>query len=149
PARSFLVGQTLHNLARRAKDGLNVVVIVRDGEDMVAPKSSEALYPGDHILCFATDIEIERCKDDINVRMEGDESSKHLESFDLRRFTVQSNSSFNRDPIRTSGIREKFDCIVVGLERGGHRNRSPKSDTVLLDGDVLWVVGARKKLQEL
>jgi CPA2 family monovalent cation:H+ antiporter-2 len=149
PARSFLVGRSLQDLALRENYGLNVVVIVRDGENTVAPKATEPLYPGDHILCFATDAEIERFKDDIDVKTGGGEAAEDLESFDLKRLTVQGSSPFKGVPIKTSGFREKFDCIVVGLERGGQRTRSPKSDVVLSEGDVLLVVGERKKLQAL
>jgi len=149
PTRSFLVGKALQELVLREKYGLNVVVIVRDGENIVAPKAAEPLYPGDHLLCFATDVEIERFKEDINVSADREDTAKDLEAYDLKRLRVKESSKIKGLTIRASGFREQFNCIVVGLERGGHRSRSPKSDTVLSVGDVLWVVGEGKRLQEL
>jgi CPA2 family monovalent cation:H+ antiporter-2 len=150
PARSFLVGRSLLDLELREKYGLNVVVVVRDDENIVAPKASEALYPGDRLLCFATDAEIERFREDIEAKAQDvGGRQKDVEEYELRRVKVQEGSRFNGVSIRQSGIRERFDCIVVGLERAGKRIRSPKSDTTLTDTDVLWIVGETKKVQGL
>jgi CPA2 family monovalent cation:H+ antiporter-2 len=149
PARSFVVGRSLLELKLREQYGLNIVVIVRDGENIVAPKASEPLYPSDRILCFATDVEVERFKRDIEASSVEQDVAKDLEAYDIRRLRVEGKSRLRGASIRQSGIREAFDCIVVGLERGEQRLRSPGSDLELAEGDVLWIVGEPQKLQAL
>lgn len=149
PAHSFVVGCSLLDLKLREKYGLNVVVINRDLESIVAPKATELLYPGDRLLCFATDIEVERFKSDIEARKDVGSEYPNINTYELRRFKVHANSRFNGISIRESGIREVYDCIVVGLEQGGERVRSPKSETTLGENMVLWIIGDIKKLQSL
>lgn len=149
PARSHLVGHTLLELALRETYGLNVVVIIRDGETLVAPKASEMIYPADSLLVFATDGEIERFRTDLEGRPSPASSSGDLAAYELRRMKIQGASPLSGSTIRDSGIRERFDCIVVGLERHGEKIRSPKSDLLLSVDDVLWVVGENRMVQKL
>lgn len=149
PVRSFLVGRKLIELKLREQYGLNVVVIVRDGEHIVAPQATEVLYPSDRLLCFATDSEIERFRRDISLPSGSELVPQQIEAYDIRRLRVKEASKLRSASIRQSGIREQFGCIVVGLERGGQRIRSPASDLSLEADDILWVVGERRKLETL
>jgi len=149
PARSFLVGKSLLELKLREKYGLIVVVIVREGENIVAPKATEPLYPGDGLFCFATDAEVETFKQDIRADGERPGAERDFNNYEMKKLKVSTESRFTNKTIRTSGIREEFGCIVVGLERQGQRIRSPSSEIVLVPEDLLWVVGETKKLQIL
>ncbi len=148
PARSFLVGRTLLALKLRETYGLNVVVIIRDQQNIVAPGAGEFLFPGDRLLVFATDSEIERFRESL-VPHDKDHYPHDLDGFDIRCLVIEGDSPLLGLTIRESGIHEHFGCIVVGLERGGNRLRSPNSDLVFTLGDVLWVVGERSNLQKL
>ncbi len=149
PPGSRIVGKTLIELELREKYGLNVVVISREGQDVVAPKATEFIYPSDILLCFATDLEVERFKFDIESGHIGIDVLSKPEDYGLRRFRISRSSPLNQSTIKNSEIREKFDCISVGIERVQERIRSPMSNTVLLEGDVLWVVGNSLMLNEL
>ncbi len=58
PRDSSIIGKSLAELRLTEKYGLNIVVISRDGRDVVAPKASALIFPGDKLLCFATDVEV-------------------------------------------------------------------------------------------
>jgi CPA2 family monovalent cation:H+ antiporter-2 len=150
PATSSIVGKTLHSLNLREHYGLNIVVISRDEIDLIAPKASEILYPGDKLLCFATDAQIDRFKTDIaGSKAAHRRALETSEAYELKRFRVNGESTLNGSSIRTSGVRERYDCMVVGLERGSERIISPVSTHKLIEGDVLWIVGDEIKLREL
>ena len=149
PLRSFVVGRTLLDLKLRETYGLNVVIIVRNSYSIVSPKANEPLSPGDELLCFATDDEIERFKTELSVDLEGSRSFDNLDSYNIRQYRVHRRSKLKDATVRSSGIREKYDCIVVGLERQNIRVRSPSSETLLEEGDVLWVVGTGESLKKL
>lgn len=145
---SSIVGQTLIELGLRERFGMNVVVIQRGEKDIVAPKATERIYPGDVILCFGTDEELERFDAELIRHSEVLDEDEDA-SYALRPFEVQNNSRVLHRSIRDSGIREQFDCMVVGIERQGQRLRSPKSDLVLEEKDLLWVVGNVRQLHHL
>lgn len=148
PARSKLVGQKLLQLNLRERYGMNVVVIVRDGENIVAPRANECVYPGDKLLCFATEDDIEKFRDEIETQDSQAQMPLKEGAFDLRRFKVERSSRLNGVTIRDAGLSD-LDCIVVGLERQGQRWPSPKSDLALTEGDVVYVVGQGSELTKL
>ena len=48
-----------------------------------------------------------------------------------------------------SGIRDKYNCMVVGLEEG-KENLSPiEPSRPFAKGDIIWIVGEEEALQEL
>ena len=51
--------------------------------------------------------------------------------------------------IRESGIRDKYKCVVVGIERGSASLRNPDADTLFMAGDMVWVVGEEEHVYEL
>ncbi len=146
---SFLVGKSLLELQLREKYGLNVVMIKRGKRILVAPKAAERIYPGDVVMCFATDSEIEKFREDVKSGAEVMESPEDMPAYTLRRFVVEQRAKLEQKTIRDAGITENYDGIVVGLERGPERIRSPRSDMRLQNGDVLWVVGNSSKLLNL
>ncbi|MCX6130715.1 MAG: cation:proton antiporter, partial [Proteobacteria bacterium] len=148
-ARFPIVGQSLLELRLREKYGLNVVVIKRGDQNIVAPKPLERIYPADVILCFGTDEALDRFETAMIHSALEPLPTDDLSSYGLRSFEVQSGAKVALTSIRQSGIREDFDCMVVGLERAGERLQSPHSDLVLEIGDVLWIVGDIRQLTKL
>ncbi|MFR7825327.1 MAG: cation:proton antiporter regulatory subunit [Odoribacter splanchnicus] len=67
----------------------------------------------------------------------------------LKQFVVTEDSPFNGKSIRDSGIRDKYKCVVVGVERGAASLRNPDADTVFEAGDLVWVVGEEMNVYEL
>jgi CPA2 family monovalent cation:H+ antiporter-2 len=49
--------------------------------------------------------------------------------------------------VRSSLIREKFDGLLVGVERQGQRILNPQLDLEFSSGDILWIVGNRRKIK--
>jgi CPA2 family monovalent cation:H+ antiporter-2 len=50
--------------------------------------------------------------------------------------------------IRDSGLRERTDGLVIGIERNNERILNPESTTTFEWGDNIWIVGKKKKIQE-
>lgn len=59
------------------------------------------------------------------------------------------NHEFIGKSIRQSQLREKTNGLVVGIERKGSRTLNPDTNLVLNEDDILWIVGDRKKLEDL
>ena len=78
-----------------------------------------------------------------------DEDFENREMY-LKQFVIARNSPFCGRTIRESGIRNKYHCLVVGIESADDSNlRQPEVSFELQKGDVVWVVGEKKNLNAL
>ncbi len=57
---------------------------------------------------------------------------------------VYGSSPLAGKNLRESGIKEKWNCFLIGLERHLYPMIDPDPNTVLLAGDLLWVLGSQK-----
>ena len=59
----------------------------------------------------------------------------------LKKVKVKTDTYLLGMTIRESGIREKTNGLVVGIERNGRRMLNPESTTIFEEGDSVWIVG--------
>jgi monovalent cation:H+ antiporter-2, CPA2 family len=142
-------GKQLHELQLREKYGVNIALIERGSLSILIPDRYERLYPGDKLSIIGTDDQLTKIK---KVFEKSGKSPADLEIHDdeitLQNFSITKDSRLQGQNIRNSGIREDAKGLVVGLERNGKRILNPDSTTQLQEGDVIWVVGVRKRLEE-
>jgi voltage-gated potassium channel len=63
---------------------------------------------------------------------------------------VQPGSDLVGQAMRDSGIRKRFDLIIVGIKRAdGEQLFNPTPETGLMAGDTLIALGMRKNLDAL
>ncbi len=68
----------------------------------------------------------------------------------LEELLVSSRASFVNKPLIDSGLRKKYDMIVVAVKRKkGEMLFNPKPDTVILPGDILVVLGEHDQIKAL
>ena len=67
----------------------------------------------------------------------------------LKQFVVTEDSPYKGKSIRESGIRDKYRCVVVGVERGKASLRNPDASTVFEVGDLVWIVGEEGNVYEV
>lgn len=146
---SPVVGCKLSELGIREKFGVNVARIKRGKTIITIPHSDTILYPADRIFIIGTDSQIQK----FSMMLEPDaaymDQQKNGSNISLQRITVTESSPVYLKSIRNSGIREKADGIVVGLERNGRRILNPDSTTIFEAGDIVWIVGDKKKISML
>ena len=59
----------------------------------------------------------------------------------LRRFAIREGSMLLGKSLITSELRDRYNCMLVGLEEG-HDNLTTVSPTYKFEvGDILWIVG--------
>jgi len=143
-----LVGKQLQDLKLREKYGVNIALIERGNISLITPDRYERLYPGDKLSVIGTDDQLIRMKDlfDEQSKVIGDQEV-HEDEIALKNFTVTRESRLLHHSIRNSGIREEAKALVVGLERNGHRTLNPESTIQLLEGDIVWVVGVKRRIE--
>lgn len=144
-----LAGKPLQELRLREKYGVNIALIERGNISLISPDRYERLYPGDKLSVIGTDDQLARLKD-LFERQSKDlgEQEVHEDEITLKNFTVTRESPLYRHTIRSSGIRDEAQALVVGLERNGKRILNPESTIHLQEGDIVWVVGIKERIND-
>ena len=146
------VGLTLKELDFRRKCNVNVVTIIRGGRRINIPGGEERLYPSDKVVVVGSDADIQRflqyVTDRYNKATEARRKQKRKE-MNIEQFIVVEGSRLVGRSIRESGIRDKSQCLVIGIERGDTSIKNPPPSTVFEPGDIVWIVGEHEKAIQL
>ncbi len=149
PHHCQFVGQTLAELKIRERFGV-VIAMIRRGQDTIAtPSKDERIFPFDRIYVVGDDMALDGFLKAVNEKSPSAPTALSVKDVRLLKYVVNEGSSLIGKTIRSSGIREKTQALVVGIERGEQRILSPDSQFEILPGDQLWLVGERNKIQEL
>lgn len=142
PAGAVCTGNTLEEMQIRERFGVNIAMIKR-GElhTIPAPGRYERLYPGDKLFVIGTDEQLEAFKKYIEPENGQSLAAQETREVVLKKLVLNENSALLGQTIRDSGIREKTNGLIVGIERDGKRILNPESNTMFEDGDKVWIVG--------
>jgi len=143
------VGKTLVELGWREKYGVNIAYIKRGNKLIYAPGRNSRLLPFDSVGIIATDEQMQAFKPvfDTSEQVAGNEQD--VEDIIVQKFVVDEHNKLKGLTIRDSGIREKTNGLVIGIQRNKNRILNPNSSTTFQWGDIVWIVGERKKIQKL
>jgi CPA2 family monovalent cation:H+ antiporter-2 len=142
-------GKQLQELKLREKYGVNIALIERGNLSLISPDRYERLYPGDKLSIIGTDDQLIRLKDLFDKQSKaGSEQEVHEDEIALKNFTVTRDSRLFHHTIRSSGIRDEAQALVVGLERNGERMLNPESTIHLQEGDIVWIVGVKERIHD-
>jgi len=147
--KSPFIGKTLLELKLREKFGVNIVVIERGDYVINVPSRENHLYPHDKLSVIGTDDQLNKFKSYLESSQKEVPVSDTKQRVSLHHFTIGENSVLLRQNIRESGIREKSQGLVVGIERNGKRILNPESDLVFEMNDKVWLVGNDVLIQDL
>ncbi len=149
PGESEWAGKTLAELNFGKQYGVHVVSILRGRKRINIPGASMRLFPEDKIQVIATDEELNLFGEamDKAAALEADviEKSEMI----LRQFCITADSPFLGKTLRESGIRERYRCLIAGVEREGEALHAPDPHEPFMEGDVVWVVGENVDVYEL
>lgn len=149
PGESRWAGKTLLELNLGKKYGVHIASILRGRRRINIPGGAVRLFPADKIQVIGTDEQLSRFAEEmIRVSsMEADviEKSEMM----LKQFVIDAGSVFLGKTIREAGIREKYRCLVAGVERGNAELMTPDVNAPFEEGDVVWVVGEKEDVYQL
>ena len=150
PADSLWAGHSLKELNLGNKYGVHVASIIRGLHRINIPGASVRLFPGDTIQVIGTDSQLAVFGEQVEKVASGakEEDILSREMF-LKQWAVDDNSSFVGLTLKNSGIRSRFRCLVVGIEKGGGELMRPEPDISIEQGDIVWVVGEEKDVYRL
>ena len=146
------MGKSLKELNFRQKCNVNVVTILRGEQRINIPGGNERLYPFDKLVVVGSDTDLTHFRSYIEERYKqssAEQASERREEMRMEQILIAEGSGLVGRTIVESGIRDKAECLVIGIERGDRSIQNPPPTTRIERGDVLWLVGERSKLVRL
>ncbi|MFQ9315657.1 cation:proton antiporter [uncultured Dysgonomonas sp.] len=142
------IGKTLRELDFRQKTGVNIVTIIRGCNKINIPDGNTRIYPFDKLVVSGSDEEMQKLSQYLEEKTEQDllmeeEAEYHI---CLSQYLVEPGSPLIDKSIVDAGIREKTECMVIGIDRGDESIINFTSGFVFQEGDVIWLAGEKNKL---
>lgn len=146
PQESLIAGKTLNELKVREELGVNIAIIKRGDLVINIPDKDEKIFPKDIVYVIGTDEQVKDFELFVDKSLVG--SVDYHTEIVLKGFEL-TNEALNGISIRESKIRENSNSIIAGIERNGERILNPQPTFTLQKGDILWLVGDKKKITAL
>ena len=67
----------------------------------------------------------------------------------LRRFIIREGSPFIDKSLITTGLRDIYNCMLVGMEMGTDNLAKVNPKYSFKKGDILWIVGEENDIKQL
>ena len=151
PAESAWAGKTLRELDLGKKYDVHVASIIRGKHRLNIPDGNTCIFPNDLIQVIGTDEQLSLFfffSEKAIHTYDDEDFGKH--EMKLKQFVVAKDSPFVGHSIIECGIRNKYHCLVVGIESAGEDVlRTPQVHMPLKEDDVVWVVGEEDDLNQL
>ena len=150
PAESAWAGKTLRELDLGKKYDVHVASIIRGKHRLNIPDGNTCIFPNDLIQVIGTDEQLSLFASVAEKAIhtyDDEDFGKH--EMKLKQFVVAKDSPFVGHSIIECGIRNKYHCLVVGIESAGEDVlRTPQVHMPLKEDDVVWVVGEEDDLNQ-
>ena len=141
PEDSVWAGRSLRELALGSRYGVHVSSVLRGIQRINIPNGDFVIFPCDRIQAIGSDEQLTAFGSALvkDVRQKDPDIEKR--EMKLRQVVISEAGAFAGKTMKESRIRDKFNCMVVGIEEG-RENLSPVSPArVLMAGDIVWLVG--------
>jgi len=150
PDNSAFAGKALKDLNIRNITGANIVRIIRGGININIPGGNHRLYPGDRIILAGSDTDVAAFQKMLETSIAPTEEVDAIRTnIVLDNFTITTESPLCGKSIIKSGIREKGNCIVMGLVRPAEDfYTNPDPTLVIQADDIIIVAGEEKKMHD-
>ena len=149
PENSVWAGKTLGELQLRKRFGVNVSSVLRGRQRINIPNGDNRIYPGDKIQAIGSDDQLTAFSNAMLSDLFPEDPDIEKREMKLRQLVISSKGQFFGKTLSESGIRDKFDCMVVGLEEGEETLSALAPDHRFKKDDTVWVVGEKDNLERL
>lgn len=149
PMDTQWMGQRLSELRLRQRFGVHVSSIWRANNRLNIPDGNFCVFPGDRLQVIGSDEQLAKFGAALRTEVIGEDLDFEKREMRLRQIILRGNSPFIGKTISESGIRDTYNCMVVGLEEG-EENLTPVNPARPFEkGDILWLVGEVESLDAI
>ncbi len=142
---SFAAGKKIRDLDLRARTAASIMAVDRAGHSHFDPDADFLLFPGDRLVLMGERESLDRAQALLDQRdeLQGGDNAHFL----MEEIGLGSDSPWVGRSLAALNLREELGITVIGIRRGEVKVTSPSPDEILLEGDVLVVVGREHALK--
>ncbi len=148
PAESTWGGRPLRELSFSRDLGVMIAAILRGNLRMNIPDGNTRIFPGDTLELISDDTGIQT----FCTRLQSEltpTSELGSQRLLLRPLIIAKGAPFCGKTLSTSGIRNDYQCMVVGFEAIDGSLNIASADRQIAYGDKLWLVGEEDSLKRI
>ena len=149
PEDSTWAGKRLGQLRIGSRFGVHVSSILRGMQRLNIPTGNTVIFPGDRIQAIGNDEQLHQFGHAIRTEIVPEDTEIEKREMHLRKMVLDADSPLIGKSLKQSGIREEYNCMVVGVEEGQQDLTIIDADRLFEKGDIIWVVGESENLQRL
>lgn len=142
PEASQAVGRRVRELNLRANTGASIIGLGRGGRQVLDPGADTPLFADDHLFLLGTPEQLAAAELALNQPSQTPAAADQGPLFTIDSALVEAGGPLADITLAGAGFRQRYGVTVVGIQRGEERITSPRPDTVLLVGDIVYVVGS-------
>ena len=149
PEDSTWCGHTLRELNLRQRFGVDMSSIYRGSRRINIPNGDTTIFPCDKLQIIGNDEQTQKFNNALQTELVPEDLDIEKREMKLRQLLISGKSEFCGKTLGESGIRDKYDCMVVGLEEGLESLTKISPSYTFQKGDIIWIVGEEAALQKI
>ena len=149
PEDSTWCGHTLRELNLRQRFGIDMSSIYRGSRRINIPNGDTTIFPCDKLQIIGNDEQTQKFNNALQTELVAEDLDIEKREMKLRQLVISGKSEFCGKTLSESGIRDKYDCMVVGLEEGLESLTKISPSYTFQKGDIIWIVGEEAALQKI
>ena len=149
PEDSTWIGRTLKDLQFRNRFGVHVSSILRGSLRINIPNGRQIIFPGDRISVIGSDEQLKNFSQAIANALIPEDPEIEKREMKLRKFILSDGTPFIGKTLAESGIRDRYGCMVVGVEEGQENLTLVDPQRKFEKGDIIWLVGEEADLEKV
>lgn len=146
PENSSWAGQSLGQIEFRNRFGVHVSSILRGYQRLNIPGGDCIIFPGDQLQVIGNDEQLTQFGRTLDFETIPEDEHIEEREMKLQKFVISSKSKLIGTDLQNSGIRDQYNCMVVGIEEGQQHLTIINPSHVFQAGDIVWMVGEKESL---
>lgn len=147
PEDSLWAGKMLRELEFRNRYGVHISSILRGSQRINIPNGGTILFPRDNIQAIGSDDQLTAFSEALNTELHDKDPEIEKREMKLHQVVINRNGIFAGKTLRDSGIRDVYNCMVVGLEEGKENLSQMDPSHKLRHGEAIWIVGEQDDIE--
>ena len=158
PKEADYSGKTLMELGWGKSQNIFIIKIEHGTEMLFLPNGKTRVYKGDRVFAVGVEKSILKFRDGQYIGNKytlgnlkdfmGMGSTEAQVPLICRTVKVTADAPYCNKPLKYSGITDYTQCMVIGLQSLGKTFMMPDADTLIEEGDDLWVVGLEENIEK-
>jgi CPA2 family monovalent cation:H+ antiporter-2 len=149
PEESTWAGKSLRQLQFRNRFGVHVSSIQRGRQQINIPNGDTIIFPSDRLQVIGSDPQLQEFGAAMKVELIPERPYGEQREMKLRKIILSDKCEFIGKNLKESGIRDRYSCMVVGVDEGQPNLTMVSPSRKLQAGDIIWVVGESQSLKAL